>query len=74
MAYVSETPRVVSGPNFGWIANLADAFRLYRARRAAYLYTLNELSAMTERDLADLGISRLMINDIARQAAADVTV
>ncbi|MBP7242976.1 DUF1127 domain-containing protein [Amaricoccus sp.] len=39
---------------------LAD-YRMYRA-------TIEELSRLTDRDLADLGIHRGMVRDIARQA------
>ncbi|TGD42096.1 DUF1127 domain-containing protein [Pseudotabrizicola sediminis] len=40
-----------------------------RERRAVYLQTLNELSAMSDRDLADINVARVSIEDIAREAA-----
>lgn len=40
-----------------------------RARRAVYRQTVRELNALTERDLADLGINRAMITRLAREAA-----
>lgn len=40
-----------------------------RARHAIYRQTIAELNALTERDLADLGISRSMITRIAHEAA-----
>jgi len=40
-----------------------------RARRALYSRTVQELNALTDRDLADLGICRLQIEDVAREAA-----
>ena len=45
-----------------------------RLRRAvaghrAYLAILAELDALTDRDLADLGLSRLNVRDVARSAA-----
>lgn len=40
-----------------------------RARAAVYRQTLRELNALTNRDLEDLGINRLMIKSIANQAA-----
>lgn len=49
-----------------------DSLRLFRARRAAYRQTHYELSILSERDLADLGISRADIPTLARQAAAMV--
>lgn len=40
-----------------------------RARRAVYQQTVRELSALTARELDDLGISRSMISRIAQEAA-----
>jgi len=40
-----------------------------RARRSAYLQTLNALQSMPDRDLADIGISRLSIREVAYEAA-----
>ncbi len=39
------------------------------AQRCTYLRTVAELNALTDRDLTDLGISRLGIAEIAREAA-----
>lgn len=49
-----------------------DAFRKQRARRAAFRNTVNELSKLSNRDLADLGIARSSIRRLAWQAANDV--
>jgi uncharacterized protein YjiS (DUF1127 family) len=38
----------------------------FRARRAIYLKTLRELSALSDRELNDIGISRYDIEDVAR--------
>ncbi len=40
-----------------------------RARRVIYRQTVRELNALTNRDLADLGISRAMITRLAHEAA-----
>lgn len=40
-----------------------------RARRAIYRQTVRELNALTNRDLADLGINRAMIARLAQEAA-----
>lgn len=40
-----------------------------RAKRNAYVRTLNELQSSSDRDLADIGISRLLIKEIAYEAA-----
>ena len=45
--------------------------RIDAARRGAvYRRTLAELGAMTDSDLADIGITRFMIADIAAEEAA----
>lgn len=46
-----------------------EAFKSYRARRAAYRQTFDELMALSNRDLNDLGIARTDIAAIAREAA-----
>lgn len=38
-------------------------------KRRLYSQTIYELNLLTDRELADLGISRLAITDIAREAA-----
>ena len=38
-------------------------------RRAEFTRTLRELEHLTDRDLADLGVHRSQIVDIARQSA-----
>lgn len=49
---------------FRRIAELRAAWAQYRA----YAETLAELHAMSDRDLADIGISRVSIRDVAREA------
>ncbi len=41
-------------------------------RRRVYNQTLFELQGLSDRDLADLGLSRLTIADVAREAAYQV--
>ena len=38
-------------------------------QRRVYAHTVAELNALTDRELADLGISRFSIPEIAREAA-----
>jgi len=52
-----------------YVANLVASVKEANARRAVYVKTLNELRSLSDRDLADLGIARLQIEDIALQAA-----
>lgn len=67
MAYVSSVR------SFPTLADHVSAFltnlRDQRARRAVYEKTLRELGSMTDRELADIGISALQIEDIARKHA-----
>ena len=46
-------------------AALGDRF----ARQTLYRRTLSELEALSDRDLADLGIARGDLQDLAREAA-----
>jgi len=39
------------------------------ARRSTYVRTLNELEGTSDRDLADIGISRLSIKEVAYETA-----
>lgn len=64
MAYVN-TARPIEFPV---IAQIQD----YLARRAAYHQTFNELSDLSDRDLADLGISRSAIRVLAKEAADNI--
>jgi uncharacterized protein YjiS (DUF1127 family) len=52
-----------------WIGNLRREFRNDAGRRQLYRKTVNELDGLSDRDLRDIGISRLQIHDIARDAA-----
>jgi len=51
------------------ISNRIDAIREAFAKRRVYRATLGELSALSNRDLADLGLSRSMIRSVAAEAA-----
>ncbi|MDP5217837.1 DUF1127 domain-containing protein [Ruegeria sp. 2205SS24-7] len=52
---------------YAGIENLKNRFEQYRL----YRRTLSELSALSDRDLADLGIHRSMIRQIAMEASYD---
>lgn len=68
MAYVNST----SVAQKGLLDRLADlkgsVLAAIRTRRL-YAQTVAELNALSDRDLADLGISRLGIVEVAREAA-----
>ena len=55
---------------------LADRFAAFvastkaaAAQRRVYAKTVAELNGLTDRELTDLGIARIMIEDVARAAA-----
>jgi uncharacterized protein YjiS (DUF1127 family) len=67
MAYVNNTRTIT----------LADRFAAFRnelstvlAKRKVYNTTVSELSNLSNRELADLGIHRSAIKGIARESAA----
>ena len=48
---------------------MRERFVAAAAKRKIYRTTLTELESLSSRDLADLGISRSSIKEIAREAA-----
>lgn len=66
MTYLTQTDRTVGGTSL-W-QRLSD-LTASLAKRRAYRSTVRELSALSSRDLADMGIHRADIHTIARQAA-----
>lgn len=68
MAYVDRS-RIAQNPLTARLMAVFVRITEDRARRALYARTVQELHALSNRDLADLGISRLQIEDVAREAA-----
>lgn len=68
MAFVTETLRGEQN----LFSNLRAAVRGYMARRAVYTRTFDELNALSDRDLIDLGIARSNIDVIAREVSSRV--
>lgn len=66
MAYTTDTRSAGLGQR---IANLRVTLADRVAKNKIYRSTYNELQALTDRDLADLGISRSMIKRIAIEAS-----
>lgn len=61
-----------AAPSFGLgqrIAAYVERARHARKAREVYRQTFDELSALSDRDLADLGIARASIPSVAREAA-----
>lgn len=59
----------VNTTSSNWFFSAFEAFRARSEQRKVYRNTVRELSALTDRDLADLGLSRSMIKSIAHEAA-----
>lgn len=68
MAYVN-THRESNGSVAGWFGEVLAKWNEARARRAIYVNARAELQSMTDRDLADIGVSRVQIEDLAHEAA-----
>lgn len=68
MAYVNSTRSVsVSfSDRFNAVVKVVMAMI---ERRKVYMQTVKELNLLSDRDLADLGISRSAIADVAREAS-----
>ncbi len=70
MSIVNDITRNVAAPNnrlTGMIGGVSHRWSQYKT----YRNTLDELEALTDRELADLGISRLSLRSIAYKAAYD---
>lgn len=68
MAYVTAYRPEKSGVA-ARIGDLIETIRKRRHQHRIERTTFNELSQLTDRDLADLGIHRSQIREIARDAA-----
>lgn len=68
MAYANSTRSVQLGfaDRFG---SLFSGLKLALQQRRIYNQTVHELRTLSDRDLADLGIHRAMITDVAKEAA-----
>jgi uncharacterized protein YjiS (DUF1127 family) len=68
MAFATETRSIHVGI-FDRIATFAKEMAAFNAQYRVYRATVRELSVLSNRDLADLGLNRSMISDVARVAA-----
>jgi uncharacterized protein YjiS (DUF1127 family) len=68
MAY-SMTSAIQRFRPLAWLGTMLDAGKDAALRRSRYLTTLQLLERMSDRDLADINISRLQIRDVAYEAA-----
>ena len=70
MAVASIQTALKGAPAFG-ISALIETAKTRLVRRHMYRQTVNELSALSDRQLADLGLHRSMIRQLALQAIND---
>ncbi len=68
MAYVNTT-RSLNVSFADRLGNIAKSVKLALNRRRLFNQTVRELNALSDRDLADLGIHASMIKQIATEAA-----
>lgn len=68
MTYVNNS-RTASLGLADRFATLVATVKANAAKRRIYVQTVRELNILTDRELTDLGISRLSIEDVARMAA-----
>jgi uncharacterized protein YjiS (DUF1127 family) len=69
MAYAANT-QVAPANIFARGAEILATVGAYIERRRVYKQTVRELSALSNRELADLGLSRSMIRSIALEATS----
>lgn len=70
MAYANDTRTMTTELGLGsWFAAIRADLAARLARHRLYRATRDELGALSDRDLADLGLHRAMIDDVAREAA-----
>jgi uncharacterized protein YjiS (DUF1127 family) len=68
MAYVTNTRAARKGV-LDRLPLLIEAGRTALRQRRVYAQTVVQLNALSDRELSDLGISRLAIREIAHEAA-----
>ena len=74
MAYANDIRTGKSAPTLAGfadrIAALYHAWAAAQLRRESYRRTVRELESLSDRDLADMGIHRAMIAELAAEAVA----
>jgi uncharacterized protein YjiS (DUF1127 family) len=68
MAYVNTTGRAEGRGALTTLAGAVHALQARMARRALYRRTLAELSALGNRELNDMGLSRASLRAVAHEA------
>ena len=71
MAYTSDA-RPVGFNLVNAVSTSVERFKAARAKRKVFVQTVDELSSLTNAELADIGLSRSMIRAVAREAADNI--
>lgn len=73
MAHYDDTARIAAGAGLiDTVRDIIAGIRLSFARQRAFSKTYNELNALTDHELADIGLGRSDILDIARSTSARI--
>ncbi|MBW6418735.1 DUF1127 domain-containing protein [Celeribacter sp. PS-C1] len=71
MAHYNDTARIAAGVGLiDTVRDIIEGMRSSIARQRAFAKTYNELNALSDHELADIGLGRSDIMDIARSTAA----
>lgn len=68
---VATNTSVLKGTHASGFASVIEAAKTRITRYRLYRQTVNELSSLSNRELADLGLNRSMIRSLAVQAVED---
>ena len=68
MAYVTSQ-RAFGATAMAWFGDVVAAWANAHERRSVYTRTLRELSSLTNRELADINLSRSQIIEVSHEAA-----
>ena len=69
MAFVNSSVRPAGWALRDLVQHQIQKLQKIAQRRQVYVQTVSELNALSDRDLADLGLHRLMIPAVAKEAA-----
>jgi uncharacterized protein YjiS (DUF1127 family) len=67
--YATTDSQGVAGRTLATFGHIMERAAARLAHHRVYTTTLNELRTLNDRDLADLGLSRSMLRQVARDAA-----
>ena len=65
----STSIRLTRNPILSWAIRWIEDYQEKSEKHAIYARTVNELSSLSDRELADIGVARSDIKAIAREAA-----